>query len=71
MPVRRKGEKLTKYVSRCVSARQREHPDEPIKRSVAACYSMGRTFWRPKRKTVPTGTYKTKPVRRGRKRRTR
>lgn len=43
MPHRTKGESLTKYVSRCVAERQKEHPNEDQKQSVAICYSMGRS----------------------------
>lgn len=50
MPIRKKTEKLNTYVSRCISQRQKEHPDEDIKQSTAACYSMGREFWKPKSK---------------------
>lgn len=41
MPKRRKGEKLSKYVSRCVKVRQREGKDTSVRQSVAVCYSMG------------------------------
>lgn len=49
MPVRKKKEPLKKYVSRCISTRRKEHPKESQKRSVAACYSMGRTHWKPEK----------------------
>ena len=42
MPKRKKGEPLKKYVNRCVPIRRKEHPEESPKRSVAACYGMGR-----------------------------
>jgi len=42
MPARRKGEPLKKYVPRCVAVRRKEHPKESKRRSVAACYGMGR-----------------------------
>ncbi len=42
MPKRKSGEPLKKYVSRCVKVRRKEHPKESVKRSVAACYGMGR-----------------------------
>jgi hypothetical protein len=42
MPKRKKNEPLKKYVSRCVPVRRKEHPEESQKRSVAACYGMGR-----------------------------
>lgn len=48
MPVRAKKEKLRDYVSRCISVRRHEHPEEPKKKTIAACYSMGRTHWKPK-----------------------
>lgn len=46
MPERAKGEKLKTYVSRCIKARRKEHPEEKMNRSVAACYSMGREWWK-------------------------
>lgn len=42
MPLRKKGEKTKAYVSRCVSERQKEHPGEDQKQSVAICYSMAK-----------------------------
>lgn len=42
MPEPAKGEKRSKYVSRCTSVRQHEHPDEDVKQSVAVCYEMWR-----------------------------
>ena len=48
MPVRGEKEKLSPYVARCVAARQKEHPGEDVKQSVAICYSMGRKRWKPK-----------------------
>ena len=49
MPERTKGEPLKKYVSRCIKERRHEHPDEKMSRSVAACYSMGREWWKRKK----------------------
>lgn len=49
MPERRPKEKLRDYVSRCIMARRHEHPEESQERSVAACYSMGRTRWKAKK----------------------
>jgi len=49
MPTRKKKEKLRDYVQRCVSVRRHEHSEESQKRSLAACYSMGRTHWKPKK----------------------
>lgn len=49
MPERAKGEPLKKYVARCIKARRNEHSDEQISKSVAACYSMGRTWWQEKK----------------------
>ena len=46
MPERAKGEPLKKYVSRCIRERRHEHPDEKTTRSIAACYSMGRKWWK-------------------------
>jgi hypothetical protein len=46
MPERSKGEKLEDYVSRCIMARRHEHPEEPRDKSVAACYAMGREWWK-------------------------
>ena len=46
MPERAKGEPLKKYVSRCIKTRRSEHPDEKMSKSVAACYSMGREWWK-------------------------
>lgn len=48
MPVRKKSEKLRDYVQRCMPIRRKEHPEESQKRSLAVCYSMGRTHWKPK-----------------------
>jgi len=42
MPKRKSGEPLKKYVSRCIKVRRKEHPTESKRRSVAACYNMGR-----------------------------
>jgi len=42
MPKRKSGEPLKKYVSRCIKVRRKEHPTESKRRSVAACYGMGR-----------------------------
>jgi len=50
MPVREKGEDLSTYIKRCVPIRQSEHPDEDVKQSTAICYSMGREYWKPKKK---------------------
>ena len=51
MPKRKKGESLKNYVSRCVPVRRKEHPEESVKRSVAACYGMGRKKKGKKKKT--------------------
>jgi len=48
MPERKKGEPLKGYVKRCISARRGEHPDEEVPKSIAACYSMGRKWWKRK-----------------------
>jgi hypothetical protein len=48
MPERQKNEKLSDYVGRCIMARRHEHPEESHERSVAACFSMGRTWWKEK-----------------------
>lgn len=48
MPERKKGEKLSDYVSRCISTRRQEHSEESQDQSIAACYSMGRTWWKDK-----------------------
>lgn len=48
MPEREKGEKLSSYVGRCISARRKEHPGESHEQSIAACYSMGRSWWKDK-----------------------
>ena len=50
MPRRKKGESLKNYVSRCVPVRRKEHPEESVKRSVAACYGMGRKKKKGKKK---------------------
>jgi hypothetical protein len=42
MPTPRKGESQKAYVSRCISMRQHEHPEENTKQSAAVCYSMYR-----------------------------
>jgi len=49
MPVRAKKETLRAYVQRCMPIRRHEHPKEPKKKTIAACYSMGRTHWKPKK----------------------
>ena len=49
MPERAKGEPLKKYVSRCIKERRHEHSEEKMSRSVAACYSMGREWWKRKK----------------------
>ncbi len=46
MPTRARGEKLSDYVGRCIMARRKEHPEESQEQSVAACYSMGRKWWK-------------------------
>lgn len=51
MPERQKSEKLNDYVSRCISARRKEHPEEPQDKSIAACFAMGRTYWKAKKAT--------------------
>ncbi len=50
MPERQRNEPLKAYVSRCINERRREHPEEKHTKSVAACYSMGRRWWREKGK---------------------
>ena len=49
MPEREKGEKLSDYVSRCISTRRKEHPEEPHDKSIAACFAMGKTYWKAKK----------------------
>jgi len=49
MPERKKGEPLKGFVSRCIRQRRHEHPDEKHTRSIAACYSMGREWWKRKK----------------------
>ena len=46
MPERQKGQSLSDYVSICIASRRKEHPDEPQDKSIAACYSMGRSWWK-------------------------
>jgi hypothetical protein len=53
MSERQKGEKLSDYVGRCISARRKEHPEEKQEQSIAACYSMGREHWKAKKKGAP------------------
>lgn len=36
------GEKKDSWISRCISTRQNENPNEDQKQSVAICYSMWR-----------------------------
>lgn len=48
MPVRRKGEKLSKYVSRCVPEVMGEGKGQ--KAAVGKCYGMGKSHWKPKKK---------------------
>lgn len=50
MPKRKKNEPLKKYVKRCIPIRRGEHPEESPKRSVAACYGMGRKKKKKKKK---------------------
>ena len=55
MPIRKKGEPLNKYVSRCIPVREGEHPELPQDAIVASCYSMGRKYWKPKKKSKHKG----------------
>lgn len=36
------GEKKKDWIARCISTRQKEHPDEKTDQSTAVCYSMWR-----------------------------
>jgi hypothetical protein len=40
MPKPQEGESQSDFVSRCISVRQHEHPDEDTKQSSAVCYSV-------------------------------
>jgi len=42
MPTPKKGEKEEEYISRCISMRRSEHPEESNKKSQAVCFSMWR-----------------------------
>lgn len=56
MPYRYSGEKLKKYVSRCISARRKEHSEESRDRSIAACFGMGKSKkWKSKSLAKPGG----------------
>lgn len=43
MPLRKKNEKLSAYVARCVAERQKEHSNEGRDQSVAVCHSMAKS----------------------------
>ena len=54
MPKRNVKEPLGDYVSRCISARRKEHPGESRERSIAACHGMGRSKkWQSKKLAKP------------------
>ena len=57
MPVRGGKESLQDYVGRCIPIRKKEHPELPHKAVIASCYNMGRTHWKPKKKTKYKGKY--------------
>lgn len=49
MPERRKNEKLSSYVSRCMSVVKKENPSLTQDQALGKCYGMGKSFWKRKK----------------------
>jgi len=49
MPERRKGEKLSKYVNRCIPIVKKENSNLTQDQALGKCYGMGKSFWKRKK----------------------